>query len=79
MCLKWSGSCTTSIGNQHWSLYFHEVTASKEVSDLFNDLRTLDKYVLALLVHDQVYISLTITHICVCQSVEFLRKDLQAL
>ena len=53
-----------AIGNQHWSLYFHEVTASKEVSDLFNNLRALDKYVLAVLVHDKVYISLTITGIC---------------
>ena len=34
MCLKWSGSCTTSIGNQHWSLYFHEVTASKEYAGI---------------------------------------------
>ena len=79
MGLKRSRSCTTGIGNQHWSFHFHEITAVKEVTDLFENLGTFNKYILAFLIHDQVYISLTITHICICQSVELLRKDLQTL
>ena len=54
----------------------HEVTVCKEVTDFFQNLGTFDKYVLAVLIHDKVYISLTITHICICQSMEFLRKNL---
>ena len=76
MCLKRSCSCTAGVGNQHWSFDFHEVTSCKEVTDLLEDLGTFDKYILAVLIHDKVYISLTITGICICQSVEFLRKDL---
>ena len=76
MCLKRSCSGTTCVGNQHWCLNFHEVASCKEVTDLFQNLGTFDKYFLAVLIHDKVYISLTITCICICQSVEFLRKDL---
>ena len=76
MCLKRSCSGTTGVGNQHWCLNFHEVTSCKEVTDLFDDLGTFDEYILAVLVHDKIHISLTITSICICQPVEFLRKDL---
>ena len=54
----------------------YDVTVCKEVTDFFQNLGTFDKYVLAVLIHDKVYISLTITHICICQSMEFLRKNL---
>ena len=76
MCLERSCGCTTCIGNQHWCLHFHKVASCKKVTDFFQDLGTLDKYVLAVLIHDKVYVSLTITCICICQSVELLRKDL---
>ena len=76
MCLKRSCSCTACVGNQHWCLHFHEVTSCKEITDFLKDLGTFDEYLLAVLVHDKIHISLTITGICICQSVEFLRKDL---
>ncbi|CDB19847.1 putative uncharacterized protein [Blautia sp. CAG:52] len=76
MCLERSCRSTTCICNQHRSLYFHEVTSGKEVTDLFEDLRTFDKDFLAFLVHDQIYISLTITGIRIGQTMEFFRKNL---
>ena len=76
MSFKRSCCSTACICNQHRSFHFHEVTVCKEVTDFFQNLGTFDKYVLAVLIHDKVYISLTITHICICQSMEFLRKNL---
>ena len=76
MCLKRSCSCTACVGNQHWCFHFHEVTSCKEITDFLKDLGTFDEYLLTVLVHDKIHISLTITGICICQSVEFLRKDL---
>ena len=44
-----------------------------------DDLGTLYKSIFHICVHDQVHITLTVTDIGVGQTVEFLRKDLQAL
>ena len=76
MCFEWSCCCSTCICNKHWSFNFHEITVCKEVTDFFKDLRTLDKYTLAVLIHNKIHISLTVTCICICQTMEFLRKDL---
>ena len=79
MSLKWTGSGTACIRNQSRGLHFHEISACQEGTNLFDNLRTFDKSVLYIFVHDQIHISLTITHICIRNSVIFLRKDLQAL
>ena len=42
-------------------------------------LGTLDKGIFHFRIHDQIHISLTVTCICICQTVELLRQDLQTL
>ena len=79
MSLKGACCCSTCIGNQSWSLHFHEISSCQEVTDLFNDLGTFDEGILYILVHNQIYISLTITHIRIGNSMIFLRKNLKTL
>ena len=45
--------------------------SAKEITDFLKDLGTFDEYVLAVLVHDKIHISLTITGIRIGQSMEF--------
>ena len=75
------GSCGSAacIGYQHRCLHFHEVSRIQEVTDLLDDLGSLDKGLPGLCVHDQVHISLAITGVGIGQSVEFLGQDLEAL
>ena len=79
MCLERSCSCSSGILYKHRSLYFHKAFISKIFTDCGKDLGTFNKSILYFRVHDQIHISLTITGICICQSVELLRKDLQTL
>ena len=79
MCLERSCSCSSGILYKHRSLYFHKAFISKIFTDCSKDLGTFNKGILYFRVHDQIHISLTITSICVCQSMELLRKDLQTL
>ena len=76
MCLKRSCCCTTCVGNQHRCFHFHEISACEEITDLLDDLGALDENFLAVLIHDQIHISLTIAGIRICQSVELLRQNL---
>ena len=79
MRLKRSCRCTTRIGNKHWCFNLHEILCSKETTDSSENLWTLNKCISALLVHNKVHISLTITCVCICKSMILLRKNLQAL
>ena len=63
-----------SIGEEEYKAFI-----SKIFTDCGKDLGTFNKSILYFRVHDQIHISLTITGICICQSVELLRKDLQTL
>ena len=76
MSLKRSCSCTACVGYQHGSLNFHEALTIQILTDCRNDLGTLDESILYLCVHDQVYVSLTISQISIGQTVILLRKDL---
>ena len=76
MSLKWTGSSTTGVGYHCWCLYLHEISSSKEGTDLFDDLGTFDESLLNILVHDQIHISLTITHIGIGNSMIFFWKNL---
>ena len=63
-----------SIQDRKYYLLVEELDkVRKQVRDNFG---TFDECIFYFRIHDQVYISLTITGICVSQSVEFLRKDL---
>ena len=79
MRLKRSGSGTACVGNQHRRLYLHKSPVIQEVTNLLNDLRALDKGLTTLLVHDQIHITLSVTHIRIGKTMIFLRKDLQTL
>ncbi|CDD55040.1 putative uncharacterized protein [Clostridium sp. CAG:43] len=79
MGLKWTCSSTAGIGYQGRCLYLHKVSSRKEVTDLFEDQGTFDKCLLNIFVHDQIHISLAITHIRIGNTMIFLRKNLQAL
>ena len=79
VCLKRSCGCSSGICNQHRSFYLHESLSVKVFTDRADDFRTFDKCIFYFRVHDQIHISLTITHIGIGQTMEFLRKNLQTL
>ena len=79
MCLKWSCGCTTGIGDKHWGLNLHKALSIQIAANAADYLGTLDKSIFNVFIHDQIDITLTITSICVSQSMIFLRKDLQTL
>ena len=79
MCLERSCCCTACIGYEHRSLDFHEALSIQITTDAADDFRTFDECIFYIRVHDQVYISLTVTGICIGQSVEFFRKHLETL
>src|SRR5699024_8352610 len=71
-------SCRSSSGVAHEDrrLHFHKALSVQISPDRAENLRTLDKGIFYLRVHDQVHISLAIADIRVRQAVELLRKDL---
>ena len=79
MCLERSCGCTTCICHQHRGLHLHKSLAVQVFTDAADDLGTFDESVLYFRVHDQVHISLTVTQVCVGQTVELLRQNLEAL
>ena len=79
MCLERSCRSTAGIGYQHRCLHLDKVASVKEIADLLDDLGALDKGLFNLRIHDQIHVTLTIAGICICQTVEFLRKGLQTL
>jgi len=74
--LEGSGCCTARIGYEGGSFDLHEITAVKEVSYLLDDPGSSDKCILYFGIHDQINISLSVSGICVGQTVEFLGKYL---
>ncbi len=79
MSLERTSRCTAGIADEHRCLHFHEVSAVEEVTDLLNDLGSLNECILDLRIYDEVEVTLTVTHICVRQTVVLFRKDLQGL
>ena len=79
MCLKWSCCRTACIRYQHRCLNFHESLCIQKTTDTADNFGTFDECIFYFRIHDQVYISLTITGICVSQTMEFLRQNLKAL
>ena len=79
MCLKRSCRSSPGICNKHRSLHFHKSFAVQISADRADDLRTFDKCIFRFRIHDKIHISLTITHICIRQSMELLRKNLKTL
>ena len=77
--LERTGSGTTGILHQHRCLHLHEATSIEEVTNLTDDLRTLDEDILRILVHDEVNIALTISRIGILQTMELLRKRIKRL
>ena len=73
-----NGPCRSSSGVAHEDrrLHFHKALSVQISPDRAENLRTLDKGIFYLRVHDQVHISLAIADIRVRQAVELLRKDL---
>ena len=79
MCLERSCGSASGICHEHRCLNFHEALSVQIFTDGADDPGTFDKCILYFWVHDQIHISLTVTCICIRQSVELLRKDLEAL
>ena len=79
MGLEGTGRGAACVGDQHGGLDFDEVSACQEVPDLADDLGSLIESDPGLIVHDQVHITLSVAHVCIHQSVEFLRKGAQGL
>ena len=79
MGLKGPCGSASRVGNQHRSLHFHEALSAQIFPDSSQNPGTLDEGILHLRVHDQVHVTLTVTHIRIRQAMEFLRKHLKAL
>ena len=79
MCLKRSCRRSACVCHKHRSLNFQESLRIQVFPDAAQNFRTFDKCIFYLAVHDQIHISLSVSCICICQSVEFLRKHLQTL
>src|SRR5699024_1372603 len=79
MCLKRSCCCSACVCHKHWSLNFQESLRIQVFPDTAQNFGTFDKCIFYLAVHDQIHISLSVSCICICQAVEFLRKHLQTL
>ena len=79
MRLERSCSSAAGICNQHGSLHFHKALSVQITADGADDSGTFYKSILNILIHDQVDITLTITLVGIGQTVELLRKYLQAL
>jgi len=76
MCLKRSCRRTARIRHEHRGLNLHEALSVQIASDRADNLGTLHKCVLHILIHDEIDISLTISGIGIRQSVELLRQNL---
>ena len=65
------------VFDEHRRLDFHEVAAGKKCTDLLNDSGSHLEGLANIFIHNEIDISLTIAGICICQSVELLRKGFQ--
>ena len=79
MRLKRTRRRTAGIRNQHRGLHFHKSFAIKIFTNGADDTGTFNKRILYFRIHNQIHITLTITYICISQTMEFLRKNLQTL
>ena len=77
--LKRSCCCAACIGNEHRSFDLHKALRIEVSSDRGDDLRTLDEGILDLGVADEVGISLSVTNVCICQTVPLFRQRQQGL
>ena len=67
------------IAHKHRRLHLKEPLSVQMPPDCTYDLRTLDKCIPYLRVHNEIHIPLTVAHIRIRQPVELLRKDLKTL
>ena len=79
MCDEGTRCRAACIGHQKRSLHLHEALSVQITADAADNSGTFDKGILHFAVHDQVGVTLTITHVGVSQSMELLRKNLKAL
>ena len=79
MGLKGTRRSSAGVAHQHRRLHFQESFSVQVSPDSADNMRTLDKGIPCLRVHDQIHVSLAIARVRVGQAVIFLRKDLQAL
>src|SRR5699024_4119526 len=79
MRLKRSCGSASGICHKHRRLNLHEALSVQIFTDRADDPGTFDKCILYFRVHDQIHVSLTVTCIRICQSVELLRKNLETL
>ena len=77
--LERTRSGAARVGDQHRCLHFHKAACIEELSDLADDLGSLDKGLPGLLVHDQVHISLAVPEVRILKAVELLRQRRQRL
>ena len=78
MRLKRPRSCASCIGHQHRRFHLHKSLSIQITADRTDYLRTLDKCILNLWIHNQIHIPLPITHIRISKSMMLLWKNLQA-
>ena len=77
--LERPGCGTAGVGHQHRCLDFHESPAVEEVTDLLDDLGSLDEGIFNLGINDQVQIPLAIAHVGIGEAVMLLGQHLDAL
>ena len=76
VCFKGSGVGAAGDHGENRSFHFKIAPVIQELSDAFNDHSSLAEYLPYVFIHDEVHISLTISHVRIGQTVEFFREDL---
>ena len=76
VCFKGSGVGAAGDNGQNRRFHFEIAPVIQEFSDSFNDHSSLAEYLPYVFIHDEVHISLTISHVRIGQTVEFFREDL---
>ena len=79
MCFKGASRGSACICNKHRGLDLDKALGIEIFADGADDLRTLDKGILDLGIHNEVEISLTVAGINVCKSVELFGQGAQRL
>jgi len=79
MRLERSCSSAAGICHQHRSLHFHKSLSVQIFTDSADDFGTFNESILYFRIHDKIHISLTITDICIGQTMKFFRQYLQTL